>query len=248
MTEMAQEVSGQVSSPAPIQSAAPADQTASQPTSERLFKQSEVNDLVGREKHEAVERYKRQQQQVQPPLQQQQQAPYQQQPPPYSSITEDDVRKTAASEIQRLRTEWIEEQRRIAGEQEAKRIATEFYAKFNRGKDEYQDWDSVAGNADLTKMPDIVHLANSVDNTHDVMYELIKNRHKASQLRQIAQDWGYEAAIDEIKRLSDSIKANKSAPGQHQPAAPLTQLRPSLTGTDNSGQRQVKDYRKMFRV
>jgi hypothetical protein len=83
-----------VNTPTQAPSSAPSE-------SERTFRQSEVNDLVGRAKSEAIERYKRdssmashntqqtQQQYQTPPQQGYQQPPYQPQP----GMTEDQVRR-----------------------------------------------------------------------------------------------------------------------------------------------------------
>lgn len=241
MTEMTQEVSGQVT-PVPTTIEAVAPQTQQQ---ERVFTQSEVNALIGREKREAVERHERQQKQQAEGQQQQPQGTY----TGTHSLTEEDIRRTTASEIQRLRDEWMGEQQRNAVEQDAKRIATDFYGKFNRGKDEYKDWDTVTAKIDLAKMPDIVQLAASVDNTHDVMYDLLNNKTKIAQLRQLAQI-DEQFAIDEMQKLSNSIKVNKAAATTTDATkAPLGHAKPSNTGTD-TGTRTVSDYRKnpLFRV
>jgi hypothetical protein len=49
-----------------------------------------------------------------------------------------------------------------------------------------------------------------------------------------------------VQRLSQSIKDNESAGKMRHPNEPLSQMRPSNTGTDN-GAMSVKDYRSKYR-
>ena len=134
--------------PAPVNTPSPTPNTPTD--SERTFRQSEVNDLVGRAKHEAIERYKREtsmpshttHQVYQPPQQQQQ--PYQppqqqgyQQPqyqPQQPSMSQDEVRRMAAEEANRAREQWTQDSQRNAQEQQASQIASEFFTKIETGK------------------------------------------------------------------------------------------------------------------
>jgi hypothetical protein len=236
--------------PSSTQSNAPAEV-------ERTFKQSEVNDLVGRARNEAVERYRREssmashqapQTPTQPVYQQPYQQPYQAPPPQSRTLSEDDYRRVAAEEAQRSRNEWIQESHRNAEEQNAQRIASEFFTKIDAGKGNLQDFDKVMADIDLRSIPYHVQLANMVDNTAEVMYELAKNPSKIGAIQNLI-DIDIRAgrqpklALSEMKRLSDSIKTNQKAANFKSPNEPLSQMRPSNAGTGNQGERSVRDYR-----
>lgn len=227
---------------------------------ERTFKQSEVNDLVGRAKSEAVDRYKREssiashnvsnQQQQQPYIPQNMQQQYQ---PPAYSASQDEIRRLAAEEAHRLRNEWIQDANRSAQEQDAQRIASEFFTKLESGKGKLDDFDKVLADVDLRSIPYHVQLANMVDNTAEVMYELAKNPSKIGAIQNLI-DIDLRAgrqpklAISEMKRLSQSIKDNEKAVNFKNPNEPLSQMRPSNAGTDNKGVLTASDYKRRYKV
>lgn len=237
-------VQGQVA-PAPVSSTPP----VSPPSDEKLFKQSEINDIVGHAKHEAVERYKRSQDDRRydaPPHEQQapRQAANQQQTP---AMTQDDFRRMAAEEAQRLMDKSHEDAYRMTQEQDAQRIASEFFTKLNTGKGKYEDFDKVTGDLELHRMPNVVQMANQVENTADVMYELGKNPSKIANLQQL-MGISPKLAMAEMKRLSDSIKQNDEAANFKSPKPPLSQMKPSNIGTDTGGALTVSDYRRKYKV
>lgn len=245
----------------------PAAQPAAQPAGneERTFKQSEVNELVGRAKHEAIERYKSegsmanrhvpQQQPYTPPQGNGQQQQYQSQPPQMQGKSEDEIRKLAAEETQRLRNEWIEENRRNAEAQDAQRIASEFFTKVGAGEGGIAAFEKTVteSGVDLRSIPYHVQLANKVDNTREVMEELLKNPSKIGAIQNLI-DIDLRAgrtpnlAMAEIKRMSESIKTNQSASKFKSPNDPLRQLPPSNAASDNKGAMSVSDYKRKYRV
>ncbi len=205
------------------------------PQSERLFKQREVADLLTRERKEAVERYKRSAQPAQSPPEQ-----------PASAMTPDEVRRTAAEEVQTRMDEARVDAQRNAQQQEAERTAADFFGKLKTGKDKYEDFDTVMGSVkDWGKLSPTVGLANMVDNTSDVMYDLIKNPTKIAQIHALMKDGLNDLALVEIQRMSSAIKANEQATKTKHPNAPLSQMRPSNTGTA-SGDLSVTDYKKKY--
>ena len=96
--------------------------------------------------------------------------------------------------------------------------------------------------------PNVVQLlAEYVDNSHDVIYELAKNRTKMYQLESTCAH-NPQDAIYEIKRLSDSIKANESSSQMKHANSPLSQQRPSNTGTDSGGTLSMKDLKRKYKA
>ncbi len=248
---MSQGSESSVPQAAPVASA-PAPSAPSQSHEEKMLRQSEVNEIVRKAKYGAVEDYKRlqteQPQYVQQKYgesyapQQQQQQPYQQS---MQGLSPDDMRRVAAEEIQRSRDEWAQQAQRTSQEQEAQRVAGEFFNKLSLGKDKYQDFENVVGDIEFVEFPLAIQLATSVENTADVMYEFGRDPSKMLNLEQLAGK-SPKAALKLIQKLSQSIKDNESVTKMRVPSEPLSQLRPSNTGTDSPGM-SVRDARNKYR-
>jgi hypothetical protein len=252
--------------PAPVQTSSAPTQAPAE-TRERTFSQSEVNELVGRAKTEAIERHRRETaMSSHQPSQNQQQGnvpgynPQYQPPQPvreqqYNGMSEQEYRRIAAEEAQRSRTEQEQENARRGEEQNAQRIANEFFTKVASGDGGVQAFDKLVSESgvDLRTIPFHVQLANMVDNTREVMVELLKSPAKIGQLQGLI-DIDLRAgrqprlALAEMKKLSDSIKSNSQAANFKSPNEPLSQMRPSNAGTGNQGALSVSDYRRKYRV
>ena len=242
--------------PAPVttQPAAPA------PVEERTFKQSEVNRIVGDAKREVVERMQRESSmashnaQAQQPTYQQHNM-YQPQAPqantPTSGISEQDLRRIAAEEAQKANNNMLTESARRAEEQRAQNIAQEFFTKVGAGEGGIPGFEKLVADAglDLRSIPFHVQLANMVDNTRDVMEELVKNPTQIGAIQNLIDidlraGRNPQLALAAMKRLAESIKTNKQAANYKSPNEPLSQMRPSTTGTGSQGdRREVRDYR-----
>lgn len=202
-----------------------AQQPMSQAPQEKMLPQSEVNEIVGRVRAEATARAQAQMQQAttaQP-----------------GSLTEEQVRELIAQQTQSIQAE----QARMAM---AERVVGEFAGKMDLGKESYEDFEDTVKQIDLSTIPEIVQLANSVGNTHDVMYDLAKNPYKIGNLLTLAKASPHLARA-EINRLSQSIVANKSAVAQASGAKePLSQMKASANiSADASKPMTVKDFKSM---
>ena len=212
--------------------------------SEKMLRQSEVNDIVGRAKADAasraVEQYKRSQQDSQPAQHTNQTS--------NTEYNEDRIRKMAGEEAQRLRDEWMSEAQTRNETEAAQRIVKTFYDKIADGKDKYDDFEKVTGDLELSRFPNTVHmLAEFVDNSSDVLYELSKNRAKMARLEMTAREFPQEALHD-LKRLGESIKANQSANTRKIPNAPLSQQRPTNVGTDSGSVMSMRDLKNKYKA
>ena len=243
---------GDTSSPG-LTSSAPAAQSQPAPaqsSDERVFKQSEVNDIVKKAKYGAVEDYKRvateqpdyasrkygEGAQTQQPTQPQSMAP-----------NEDTYRKIAAQEAQRLRDEWVQEARTKSEADNARSIVQTFWNKLAPGREKYQDFDKVTSDIEYAQFPNVVQLlAQHADNAHDILYAFGNDRIKMSQLEYLASKSPRDAIV-QVQRLSQSIKDNDATSKIRVPNEPLSKLRPSNLGTDN-GVMTVKDYRARYKV
>jgi len=133
--------------------------------------------------------------------------------------------------------------------EQAQKIVKGFVDKFAPGREKYQDFDQIVGDPkNYGRFPNVVSLLSQyVDNAHDVLYELRKgDGSKLVNLEMMARQFP-EDALMHAQRLSQSIKDNESARNIRFPNEPLSQMRPSNTGTDN-GVMGVKDLRKKYRV
>lgn len=222
-------------------SAPAASAPVSESPAEKSLPQSQVNDLIGRAKHEAVEAYKRQNQ----PQSEQR---YESSPRQASqSMSESDYRRIATEESQRLRDQWVTEAQGRSEQENAQRIVNNFWDKVAGGKDKYDDFEEMTGNIEYAKFPNVVQLlADHIDNSDDVLYELGKDRFKLAQLEQLSQMSPKDAMV-QAKRLAESIKSNQAAGRMRTPNAPLSQQRPSNTGTDAGGPLTSAQLRAKYR-
>lgn len=245
---------GDTSSPGVITSSAPPAQSQPAPvqsSDERVFRQSEVNEIVKKAKYGAVEDYKRVATEqpdyasrkygesgasAQQPTQSQSMAP-----------DENTYRKIAAQEAQRLRDEWVQEARTKSEADAARGIVQTFWNKLAPGREKYQDFDKVTSDIEYAQFPNVVQLlAQHAENAHDILYAFGNDRMKMSQLEYLASKSPRDAIV-QVQRLSQSIKDNEAASKIRVPNEPLSKLRPSNLGTDN-GVMTVKDYRARYRV
>lgn len=255
MTEMVSSMSeGQDTSSVsqPVSSSASSESYSSSQTQpeEKLFRQSEINDIVKRAKFGAVEDYKRKIAERPDYVRQKESDGYSlDQSHSHArapALTPEDVRRMAVEESQRLRDEWMQDAQIKEQQHQAQRIVQEFLTKLSTGKDKYQDFESVVGDIEYGRFPNVVQLVNNyIDNTHDVMYELGKDRSKLAVLEQLS-NMSPRDAIVQVQRLSQSIKDNEAAGKIRHANEPLSQLRPSNAGMDN-GALSVSDLRKKYR-
>lgn len=131
-------------------------------------------------------------------------------------------------------------------EKQANSIADAYKAKMSTGKDAYEDFDTVMADFNPAAFPNLVFLANQVDNTPAVMYELMQNPSKWATLA-VLSERDPNAAQSMISKLSASIKANQQAKADEKVVpAPLGRMSSSTTGQDN-GKKTVRDFKAMFR-
>lgn len=194
---------------------------------EKVLKQSEVNELVGRVKHEAYMKGMRDAQ-VQPPQEQ----PQGQSMGGMPQITDDHIRQLIADEAQK--------QTQLA---EVNKLISNFASQMESGKEKYSDFNETVGKlGDLKNIPHIVKLAAETGMAGDVMFELGRNPGKVASLTTLAYI-NPSLAEEEMKKLANSIKVNQEASQAPDVAEPLSQVRPSTVGKDN-GSNQVKDLRR----
>lgn len=199
-------------------------------SSEKLLKQSEVNELVGRSKHEAYTKGLRDAQAGNTQMQSPANAASSMGGMP--GITEDHVRQMIADEHQK--------QTNVAA---VHQVLSNFANQMDGAKAKYSDFDETVGNlGDLKNIPHVVQLAAESGIAGDVMYELGKNPGKVATLTTLAYV-NPQLAKYEMKKLTDSIKTNQDSSKAPDVAEPLSQIKPSSVGTDN-GSNSIRDLRR----
>jgi UTP:GlnB (protein PII) uridylyltransferase len=214
---------------------------------EKTIPQSQVNEIVGNAKREAadraVEAYKRQQ--AQSAGQAQSSPQYQDS---HRNMSEDDIKRVTDDRIKSHFTELQHEAQERSNVEAANRIVRMFGEKIVAGKDKYDDFETVARSVKMENYPGVVQLlAEHIDNSADVLYHLAKNRSKLYEFERFYAEQP-EDAVYEIKRLSDSMKANDAAATAKNPNAPLSQNRPSNTGTDSGSSLSMSDLKRKYRA
>ena len=223
-----------------------AQETAPVQNTEKMLPQSQVNELIGNAKRQAAEKavedYKRQ-----AASEVRAAAPQAQEQGHMRHSSEDDMKRVAGDEIKRHFTQLEQEAQERANVDAANRIVGMFRDKIIAGKDKFEDFESVTGNVAMQYYPNVVQLlAEHVDNTADVLYHLAKNRDKLYRLESLSAH-NTSDAIYEMKRLAESIKANDDSLQVKNPNAPLSQQRPSNTGTE-SGSLSMSDLKRKYRA
>jgi hypothetical protein len=222
----------QVQNTAPMATPIPAQEAPP----EKVLTQSEVNELVGRIKHDAYSKGLREgQAALQQPMQQNQPPAAQLQAGSMGGmpqITDDHIRQLIADEAQK--------QSHMTA---AQNTLTSFVSQLGRGKSKYSDFDeTVAKLGNFQNIPHIVKMATDAGIAEDVMYDLGKNPGKVASLTTLSYI-NPILAEDEMKKLVDSIRKNQEASKDPSIAEPLSQIRPSTVGTDN-GSNSVRDLRR----
>lgn len=207
---------------------------------EKMLRQSEVNALIGRAKHDALEQGR-----------QQALAELSKQKTPENAKPEQvnqgqsslgGMTQLSPEEIENLIDEKARKYSEEKSQQEwANQTAQTFVNKMTEGGKKYEDFQKVVGELNLPSMPELVQLTNHVDNTADVIYDLAKNPYKIANLLSLSQ-YNPGLAVREIQNLSNSIKHNEASEKDVNPKAPLSQIKPSNFGTD-SGEQTIRDLR-----
>lgn len=127
-------------------------------------------------------------------------------------------------------------------EQEVNQVAQQYFGKMAQGKDMFEDFDAITADFNPAEFPQLVFLANQMDNTPAIIYELRKNPGKLADLAVLVEK-SPNMARNELSKLSESIKRNDEAKRNLQePQDPLNRLKPSPVGTDN-GTKNVRDFK-----
>lgn len=147
-----------------------------------------------------------------------------------ASRIKDDIRSELQAEREKETQEYEDNMRR----QKAQEFVESYEAKLAPGREAYEDFDKVVGTINPKDFVKVIMLANDVDGTSDVMYELAKNPDKLARIDYMAnKSEGHARQM--LKELSDSIRMNKEAvENRANINQPISKLKSSVGGTNNA--------------
>jgi vacuolar-type H+-ATPase subunit I/STV1 len=225
---------------------------------EKMLPASQVNELIKKAKRkgeqkmqEQLDAAKQQIEQLQSQQAQQQlqntaqtgspqQAPQQGQQ--QGSIDAQQIQQQVMQLMQQKQQEEAQKRHDEQLEQEVNQVAQQYFGKMAQGKDMFEDFEAVTADFNPAEFPQLVFLANQLENTPAIIYELRKNPGKLADLAVLVEK-SPNMARNELSKLSESIKRNDEAKRNLQePQDPLNRLKPSPVGTDN-GTKSVRDFK-----
>lgn len=132
-------------------------------------------------------------------------------------------------------------------QQRTKQTIDSFVSKMQAAEAKHPGLEAKLNDLDYSTLAPIVQMANDMENTGDIMKELIDNPEKMSHLILLSYTQP-KLAAKKMADLSNSIKTNSEALAQDAQARdPMSQLKPSSNAGMDNGDMSVSDFRKMFR-
>lgn len=201
---------------------------------EKLLKQSEVNDLVGRVKHESYEKGKSEALASQ--------ANTQAQPTQQSQQNMGGISQTPPEQLRALVQEQFQQQQQGMYWQNT---LNQLAQHTEETKKRFPDFVEKVSTVDyLNKEPDVLYLATEHGKyAPDMLYDLANNPTKLAIISNSIANKKYDLARMQMTELATSVKQNLQASEQSKSNEPLSQVKPSNVGMDN-GSQTVRDLRK----
>ena len=219
---------------------------------ERTFKSSQVKKVVEREKQKAFERGKREalmelQQQQMPAEQQAAQQPIHN----GQSVGLGGMQQITQADIERLIAEKAPQalQQHVQKLQQDQMVNT-FVGKMQQAEQKYPGLEAELNNLNYSdpRMHAFISMANAMENTGEIMKEVLDNPTKMESLLNMAYNQPYQAQ-KALKSLSDSIKTNETSKAEEAQARdPMSQVKSSTTpgAVGSQYDMSVKDIQKLL--
>jgi hypothetical protein len=213
------------------------------------FNQRQVSDVVKRERERAYEKGRKE---ALMQMQQDQGAQIAQQPmqQPQQNQGLGGMPQLSQEDVQRMIAEQAPQALQAQFQQlKQDHLINTFVGKMQAAEQKYPGLEAELNqlNYNDPRMHAFIEMANTFDNTGDIMKEVIDNPHKLTAILADVRDQPY-IAQKQMASLAKSIKQNEDAKAQESQARdPMGQLKSSSTASVDDGQMSVSDYRKMFR-
>ncbi len=240
------EIQGEVIPDSPALNAEPVDEPA--PLSRDV-----VSKIVDRERKKAYEKGKQEalmalQEQQMPqqgmPEQQMQQPQQGQSLGGMQQMSQADIERLIAEKAPQMMQEQMQQQ---LHQQRTQQTVDSFVAKMQAAEAKYPGLEEKLNDLDYSTLANVVQMANELENTGDIMKELVDNPEKMSNIILLSYTQP-KLAQKKLMDLSNSIKTNQQALAEEaQTQDPMSQLKPSTSaGVDDSAM-SVTKFRQMFR-
>ncbi len=140
----------------------------------------------------------------------------------------------------------IAEQQQMSQQQGAWQNTVEtFVSRVQAAKEQYPELEKSLVDLGIQDYPEIVRMANSIDNTAEVLKDMADNPEKLFMIAAMAESGKKSLAFHKMQQLSNSIKTNKSALSTPSALEPLSQLKASTIGADSGSMTQA-DWGKIY--
>jgi len=213
-----------------------------------MYNKIQLSDVVKRERQKAFE--KGRQEAMQEYMQQQQQQ--QQEPQQASSLggmqqfSQADIERMIQEQATRATQEHIQQQ---LAEMKQQQMVNSFVQKMQVAEQQYPGLEEELNqlNYNDPRIHAFIGMVNDLENTGEIMKEVLDNPYKLSQILSDIQEQPYLAQKN-LMKLSASIKQNMSAKQEEAQAKdPYSQLKPSTSAGMDNGNMSVADFKKIFR-
>lgn len=218
------------------------------PPPEKMLTASQVNELIKKAKRKGEQKMQEQLDAAKQEIEQlraqqpQQVAPEPQQPVQQQGIDQQALEQRMMQLLEQKQQEAEQKRYEEQLKQEVDSVAQQYFGKMAQGKDLYEDFEAITADFNPAEFPQLVFLANQLDNTAALVYELRKNPGKLADLAVLVER-SPGMARAELMKLSDSIKRNDEAKRNLQEVqAPLDRQKPSQAGTDGDP-KNVRDFK-----
>lgn len=211
-----------------------------------MYNKVQVSDVVKREKQKAYDKgrqealmeLQQQQQQEQQPAANPSQAPSQL--GGMAQMSPDDIRRMISEQAPQLLQDHVQQM-------QTEQTVNSFVQKMQAAEQRHPGLEAKLNDLDYSSLSSIVQMANSMENTADIMKELLDNPMKMGNL--VALSYAQpKLAAKAMYDLSNSIKQNQDALAQETSSKnPLDQIKTSNSAGMDTGSMSVSDFRKMFR-
>ena len=227
----------------------PAEPVVSDGVAEESLDKATVSKIVARERAKAYEKGKQEARMTMEQEQQQQSAPQAPQPaaqtfggmPQAPQMNPEDIQKLIAEHV----PQYLQQQ---AHEYQQKQFADGFINKMQAAEKQFPGLEQKLNDIDFTSPSTLklVQMANNMDNTGEIMNELIENPEKMGTLLNLINEQP-RLAQQRLASLSSSISTNRKAQEEEKSAQePIGQLKSSVNAGVDDHNLSVKDLKKML--
>jgi len=211
-----------------------------------VFNKIQMSDVVKREQQKAYEKGKREALMELQAQQQEQQAAQQQNQAPSSlggmaQMSPDEIRRMIAEQAPQVLQDHVQQL-------QTQQTVNSFVEKMQAAEVRHPGLEAKLNELDYSTLAPLVQMANDMENTGDIMAELVDNPQKMGNLLMLMHSQPRLAAR-QMHELSNSIKQNQEALAENNTAKdPLSQIKTSSNAGMDNGSLSVSDFRKMFRA